>query len=353
MPALRYSRPMKARALAVLFGMLVIAIALGIRGDRREPEGQEGRSPNAARKGPFRFSDEAENRARLLCIEELRAVCDDTFVLMGFAVDVEPAWTTADRVAGGGSLGADVWLTVRPFDQLAQPSAPPPAFGSPTPVLARSPLALAGPTAAVASLDVACPEPSTRLGCATSAGRARQVALRDARSSAFATLALATVAHDLGTPGDAEAVTDPAVVEHLRTLARTSRRSQAPFEDVMRIGGQTVALTVEAEVLDVINDLSYDSQERYEQAALRYPIDVRSVEVVAVSPASLPGAATAHAALQSSEAAAGFRRGGFATDGRAPFAVQLAPPFKGRPVVRTDLPANPALLRDIHRVVSS
>jgi hypothetical protein len=333
---------------AVLFAVAAISFAVAIRhGREADADRTHRRSAAESAYGTFdRGSVEA------ICIDELRSVCEDDLSLFGFDVRVEPAWATVDRVVKTGRLGADVWLTVRPFDAMAsQPGRP--AIGQATPVLGRTPIAVVGPPAATAGFDRACPDAATVLRCAATT-YLPHIALRDPSRSAYGALALASVAYELGVPERATSIDDPAVLGQLRGLVHGGRTTQTPFDDVLRLRSDSLALTTESDLLADIIERKPDDQERYDSAAIRYPLDVRTAEVVAVPSATFSRAAELRAVLTSQDFGWQLEHAGYIVEGRTAYVLDLAPPLKSRPPMRTDLPPPDAgLLRALRAVGGS
>lgn len=330
------------RLLAIVFAVFVLLVGLGIRvADDDDGDGATSEDDVAAGDGadPYSVFDD-EDEVSLLCIEELRLLCESDLSSFDVDVTVEPAWTTTARLADGGDLGADAWLTVRPFDQAL-------AVGGAPQVLARSPIALVGPPATVSALDAACPDVATKIGCAV-ATSGEQLALRDPGSSAFGALALAVAAFELGTEADAVAL-DDAVAAQLEDALDVARATQSPFDDVARIAGDLMALTAEAELVVAVDRLDYEVQESYDDAAVRYPLDVRALEIVAVPAPGFARFDDLQRVLSSQDAAYSFDGEGFFTEGGyVAYAIEYSPVFDLRPVVRTDLPPPTLeLLRDI------
>jgi hypothetical protein len=87
----------------------------------------------------------ADRPTRVLCATDMAAACA---ALAGpdLEVRVEPATTTIARLLAGDALQADAWLTPRPWFELAQvrtsPVLPIDQFGTPSEVIARSPVVL-------------------------------------------------------------------------------------------------------------------------------------------------------------------------------------------------------------------
>jgi hypothetical protein len=88
---------------------------------------------------------DAERPTRVVCAPDMAAACA---ALAGpdLEVQVEPATTTIARLLAGDALQADAWLTPRPWFELARartaPVVPVDPFGTPSEVIARSPLVL-------------------------------------------------------------------------------------------------------------------------------------------------------------------------------------------------------------------
>jgi hypothetical protein len=330
------------RLLALVFAVVVLGVAFQLRSGREEatdPPPRRGTSTD-----PYEVFDTRE--VALLCVEELRPVCDDRLDSLGIEVRYEPAWTTVDRLRDGGSLEADAWLTVAPF---ASAEAAGPALGASSRPLARTTIALVGPTAVVEELEAACPDGATRFACAALGG---PVALRDPAVSGLGALALEAVGRELLAAGTEPPVLDPAARERLQALIGTARRSPSPFDDIARLGGRTVALTVEADVATAITsryDEGYEAAEAFgARFAVRYPLDVRAVEVVVAGAPGFRRIDDLDAVLRSETVAYSFQDAGFEVDGLGGGIVESDdPPFVGRPPVRTDLPWTPSLLREL------
>jgi hypothetical protein len=88
---------------------------------------------------------EADRPTRVLCTADMATACA---ALAGpdLEVQVEPATTTIARLLAGDTLRADAWLAPKPWFDLARerttPVVPLDPFGTPSEVLARSPIVL-------------------------------------------------------------------------------------------------------------------------------------------------------------------------------------------------------------------
>lgn len=319
---------------AVIFAVLVLLFAIGIRENRSVDRDEFSGDPDSA------YDTFEDDSVDVLCVEELREVCQSDLSIFGFRVTVEPVWSTAARLADGGQLGAEAWLTFRPFDSLLRdPATPPPQ------VAASSPLVLTGPRLAIEALDAACPEDATRFACA--AQRPASLILNDPENSALGVLALAVLAHSSGVAPDASAVIEPSLQTSLGATMRSARRSLSPALDAKRLGGERVALTLEADVVRTVDDeVNFDDRETFDEIGVRYPIDVRSAEIVLVGVPEFPRAADLAAVSTSREFGYSFSRLGFETAGRSFFLDDMTM-FKDRPPVRTDLSFDLALLREL------
>lgn len=98
-----------------------------------------------------RIDDNEKTRSttlRLVCTEELAAVCDDARASDAARVQttVEPAGTTADRLSSAPAPAVDAWVAPDPWptivDERRQRAQLDPLFGSRRTQLAHSPLAL-------------------------------------------------------------------------------------------------------------------------------------------------------------------------------------------------------------------
>ena len=340
---------MLRRMAALAFAGLVLAVAFSIRASRDEG-GSGGSGPGAGdilggapAENPYEVFDEGS--VSLLCAEELGELCAD-LSSMNLGVRAEPAWVTAARLRDGGGLGSDAWLTVRPFDDLVTDSAPA-ALGARTGVLARSPIVLTGPAAAMAQLRAECPDAISRFACATAPERVSSVALHDPRTSALGALALTALVHELGVDEAATAIDDPAVAAQLATTVAGARRTQSPFQDSERIGGRMVALTVEAELLARLDTVDYDDRDGVAAGfAVDYPIDVRAVEVLAAADPAFRRFGDLDRVLRSRGAGYAFERSGFLPAERDSYVLELEV-FAGRPAVRTDLRWSPELVQAV------
>ncbi|MBW3556951.1 MAG: substrate-binding domain-containing protein [Actinobacteria bacterium] len=331
------------RVAALLFAVLVISLAMEIRAHRAKREDDR----PVERRRDETYDRFERDEVDLLCAEELRVVCETRLALLGFKVRIEAVGLTLDRLSRGEGFETDAWLTFRPFDQMAASAATDPAMmGPPLAVVARSPVVLSGPRSAVEALDALCPDPAGRFACAATA-RPKAVTLHDPRTSAAGLLALASLVYAAGWVGQSEGLEDQATREGLRSFVQEVRRSQAPYEDAMRIEGDTVALTLEAEVLAAVRALDYDEQETFDAAAVRYPIDVRAAEVVVVPALFSSRTADLARVLASDDVARAFSRAGYQVEGKPHWLVEYVPAFRGRPTVRTDLAYSPVLLGDL------
>ena len=353
---------MVRRLLAAVFAVVVLFVAFQLRSDQETGGGFGGRGSGRAdgTAGDNGYEVFEDDEVALLCIEDLREICESDLDLLGFAVEIEPAWTTVRRLRDGGELEADVWLTVHPFPELARPAAgagggtvpaEPAALASPTNVLARSPIVVAGSTEAIAGVATRCPETPTLFTCIAADVATTRVVIRDPATTAIGSLSAAAILQETGM--DAAALTaDPAAPGPLGVFARSARRSQAPLQDALRIGGSTIAIALEAEALAVAEEMGLsDPETELAPFGIRYPLDVRPVEMVAVPAPDFRRPRDLQTALLSSAAGYTFQRHGWAPEGREPYLLET-PLFAGRPVVRTDLPWDPELVRAIQKVLA-
>ena len=330
---------MVRRVAAAVFAVAVIAGALAIR---------NGAGGGDTASKPTQVSDPydvfEDDSVTLLCAEELAGLCND---LEGIVTTtrVEPAWATVDRLADGGKLGADAWLTFRPFDQMAVPPAPAKSQLGEATVVGRSPIVLAGPPAAMAAAELVCRDPRTLLSCA-GAVEGVQLMLRDPTTSPAGALALAVLADELGAPGPGPAASDGVADQLARLLAR-SRGTPNPYEDVARLQGSglPLALSLEADVNLELEKLEYEALRVYEGVVLRYPFEARAAEIVLVPNRSFDRADDLVGVFGSRSLTTKLERTGFEVPGRARYPLAKKP-FASRPSIRYDLPAPaPELLR--------
>jgi hypothetical protein len=340
---------MLRRMAALAFAGLVLAIAFSIRASREdgravgsEPGGPADVVGGPPAENPYEVFEEGS--VSLLCAEELGELCGD-LSSMNLGVRAEPAWVTAARLRDGGELGADAWLTIRPFDEVVTAAAL--RLGARTGVLARTPVVLTGTAAAMAQLRAECPDVSSRFACATAPERVSSVALHDPHTSALGALTLTTVVHELGIDDTATAIDDPAVAAQLATVLDGARRTQSPLQDAERIGGRMVALTVEAELLARLDVAEYDDRERVAGGfGVDYPIDVRAVEVVAAAHPDFRRFGDLDRVLRSRGVGYAFERSGYLPAERDSYVLDLEA-FAERPVVRTDLRFSTELLEAV------
>ena len=73
-----------------------------------------------------------------------------------------------------------------------------------------------------------------------------------------------------------------AAASSLAGLVSRSRLAPIPFEDVSRLQGSAVALTLEADVNASLANLDNEQQRDYDRLALAYPFEARGAEVVVV-----------------------------------------------------------------------
>ena len=343
---------MLRRLAALVFAVVVIAVGLSLRDGRDGGGGPGGGRPGGgdrAQPGDDPYEVFEDEHVDVLCVEELRTFCADRLDLLNLRARFEPAWVTVQRLQRGAALGADVWLTFRPLDDLARPPGVPPVLGPSTPVLARSAVVVAGPTAAVTALDAACPDRAKLLACVATT-RGEKLALRDPSTSGAGTLAFASVAFELGVPPEARSVEDPAVATQLTALARTARRTPTPYADVMRVDGDLVALTLESEVRAALEEVDFDERRTFAAAAVRYPIDVRAAELVAVPAVGFRRARDLDFVLRSDPVVFSLGDSGFEIEGET-FRTSGVALFAGRPDTRLDLPYDAALLQSLREVV--
>lgn len=339
---------MLRRLAAVIFAVVVISLGLSMRAGRDDADGRlaggGGGGVDRAREGDSPYDVFENEPVDLLCAEDLRQLCTDNLDLMHFEPRIEPVWTTIDRLERGEGLDADVWLTLRPFDAVAAKVTPGPApLGAPTPVLARSAVVLAGPPLAVEAIEAACPDPAALLACAATT-RAQNLALRDPRTSAAGAIAFASVAHELGVPADAVSVDDPAVREQLAAVRRAARKTSTPYTDALRVNRDLVALTLEADARLALEAVGYEDRKSFGGVTLRWPIDVRAAEVVAVPAAGFRRTGDLEFVLRSDAIVFSFGDAGYEIEEET-FRVADVPVFAARPPTRTDLPYDPELLR--------
>ena len=96
---------------------------------------------------------------RLVCATEMAEVCAD-LADASLDVRVEPPGDTAERLRGGGTLGADAWLAPRPWVDMvrhdARAAGRPDPLGTPSETLARTPLVIIVRSDRRAVLERAC-----------------------------------------------------------------------------------------------------------------------------------------------------------------------------------------------------
>lgn len=322
------------RLAATAFAIAVIVGALVVRQDRGTG------TPSATPGDVDAYTVFDDVPVTLLCADELAAMCEALTLVVSDVV-VEPAWETADRLAGGGELRADAWLTFRPWEELAKPTDPPSASVlGPASSIARSPVVLAGPTLVMAAVQERCPDPLTLLACATTGEQ--QVMARDPRRSALGALALAALDSELRAAPAAPPVDEEQIRGQLRSLLGRARQTPVPYEDVMRSGGNAVALTLEADVTAALDELEFEEQRDYDQALVLYPFETRTAEVVMVPATTFDRAGDLALALRSRTGAYLLGRSGFDIVGREPRFLSAEKVFASRPTIRTDLAPPPA-----------
>lgn len=347
---------MLRRLLAVVFAVFVLLVAMQLRGDGDDGRAAPlagGRPDGSAGDNGYEVFDDDE--VALLCIEDLRALCREGLDLFGFTVRIEPAWTTVDRLRDGGELGADAWLTVQPFPEIASPAGGgglEEPLGRPTAVVARSPFVAVGPAAGIADVDAACPDAAVLLSCIAGPGRSGPTVARHPGASALGSLALATLVPEIRSDPAVPPRADAGVADAVQAFVAATRRSQAPLEDALRIGGSAAAFTVEAELLEELQRLDYDlrdtAQERF---GVRYPLDVRAAEIVVVPVPRFPRPRDLQSLFLTSAAGYAFERAGWIAEARESY-LHDGPLFVDRPVVRTDLRWDPELVDAVRRVAA-
>lgn len=181
---------MSRRIAAVVLAVAMIAGGIAIRNSRG---GDAPRRERAEDRNLYSVFDGDE--ASILCAPELAALCERLTGLVG-PVRIEPTWTTVDRLAGGGVLGADAWLAFRPLDEMAAPPTSPSTLAPAAPV-GRSPIVLAGSPAVIGVIQAACIDPRVLLSCAGNVA-GFQLMLRDPATSVPGAIALNVLAEELG-----------------------------------------------------------------------------------------------------------------------------------------------------------
>ena len=330
---------MARRVVAALAAVALIVAGIAIRNQK---ENEPRRNLPAAKVNPYEVFDKTDN-VSVVCAVELAAVCERLASYVR-TTTVEPTWATVDRLAGGGVLGADAWLTFRPLEEMAAPPAPAQSTLAPATLVGRSPVVLAGPPAAVAAVKAACPDPRVLLSCAGSVAGV-QLMLRDPASSAVGGIALSVPAEELGVAAPAPAL-DKGAASLAGLLAR-SRLTPVPYEDVSRLQGGAVALTLEADVNLFLRRLPFEEQQNYDRVALLYPFEARAAEVVAVPARAFPRAADLVSLITSTTVGSVLERSGYEAPGTTPslFPRKL---YAERPTIRGDLPPpSPARLRQL------
>ncbi|MGQ0616317.1 MAG: hypothetical protein ACT4PW_04915 [Acidimicrobiia bacterium] len=349
---------MRRRLLAVVFGVAVVAGALAVRSGGGAGPGAPGAGPTVTTlaEGTNEYDVFERDEVSLLCAEDLVGLCE-SLDLLGFRSTVEPVWDTVGRLQAGQELGADAWLTFRPFDELVTQEH----LSSGT--LARSPVVLAGGGDEMARLATACPDDAFGIACLTggtpkpldpavpavgpapgSGPDLPQPSLRDP-ASGLGSLTLAVAAIELGAAPSGEGP-QPVVATRLRALVEGARVNQVPYEDVRR-GGQGVALALEADILADAQGLGTEGLVAAD-VAIAYPRDVRSAEIVAVVDLDFDRPGPVIAVLRSSAASYDFASVGFQAVGRERSLRDGLPEAGERPAIRTDLaPPSLALLRAV------
>ena len=333
---------MARRIAAVVFAVAAIAVGIVIR--NTEERGPRRSVPDKV--DPYEIFD--DDQVSILCAPELAVLCE-RLSQMVTKTRVEPTWTTVDRLADGGALGADAWLTFRPLDEMAAARPGATSLGPASPV-GRSPIVMAGPPAAVATVRAACPDARVLLSCAGGVA-AIQLMLRDPATSAVGALALAVLAEELKVAGP-EQPADAGTASLVAVLDR-SRSTPIPYQDVARLQGNALALTLEADVGAWVNDLPYEQQRDFDQAAILYPFEARGVEVVVVPARSFTRANDLVRVLGSSSLLLALEGNGFEVPTRPPYLFPKRV-YAGRPTIRYDLPPPPpARLRQLRALSRS
>ncbi len=333
---------MARRLAAAVFAVAVIAGGLAIR-NANDDSGQPRRSTATTDPtDPYRLLQ--DHSVTLLCAEEVAQLCDDLDYVVS-DTRVEPAWTTVDRLAAGGQLGADAWVTFRPLEEMA--AAPPPvkrALGQAT-LLGRSAIVLAGPSTAVAAVDAACPNPRKLVSCAAAA-EGVQLMLRDPTSSPAGALALSVAADEHIAP-QAGTPAAPGPVDQLGQLLARSRGTPSPYEDVARLKASAVALTLEADVNLAFDKLGFAERHSSDLVGVRYPFEARAVELVMVPSSTFDRPRDLVTVFGSRTVSSSVNQLGFDVPGRSrSYAASKA--FALRPTIRYDLPPpSPERLRQL------
>lgn len=329
---------MSRRIAAVVFAVAMLAGGIVIRNSRG---GDAPRRAPAEEANLYSVFDGDE--ASIVCAPELAALCGRLTGLVG-PIRIEPTWTTADRLAGGGVLGADAWLAFRPLDQMAAPPTTSPSTLGPAAPVGRSPIVLAGSPAVIGVIQAACLDPRVLLSCAGNVAGVRLM-LRDPATSVSGAIALSVLAEELGVTAAAPVADED--LASLRSLLSRSRLTPVPYEDVSRLPEGSVALTLEADVNFFLSKLGYEQQRSYSGVSVLYPFEARAAEVVVMPARSFPRAEDLVAVINSTRYGVAADAAGFDVPGH-PRDLVPAQVFAKRPTIRYDLPPpSPVRLRQL------
>lgn len=328
---------MSRRIAAVVFAVAMIAGGIAIRNSR---SGDAPRRELAEDANLYSVFDDDDGS--ILCAPELAALCETLAGIVG-PIRTEPTWTTADRLAGGGALGADAWLAFRPLDEMAVPPTSPSTLAPAAPV-ARSPIVLAGSPAVIGAIEAACRDPRVLLSCAGNLAGVKLM-LRDPATSVVGAIALDVLAGELGVAAPGVVADEGAAT--LRSLLGRSRLTPVPYEDVSRLPEGSVALTLEADVNLFLMKLPFEQRRSYSGVAVLYPFEARAAEVVVMPARSFRRADDLVAVINSTRYGVAADRAGFDVPGHSRDLVPTRV-FAKRPTIRSDLPPPaPARLRQL------
>lgn len=293
----------------------------------------------------------ALDELRIVCLDELAAVCEELGVA-GAAPVVEEAATTVDRFAQRDP-GVDVWVTFEPWSTLAADARRreqlPELASTPSAVLATSPVLLAARSDRLAALEGACEGAQLTWRCigdragapwsqldAPAAWGDVDVAFNRPADTAEGLLTLAQLGAAFldGAPVTPQAVAAPEFFAWLADLGRASRQvaGQSPLERMLLTGGADVEFTgvVEGAARPLLDDAPA-WEERIELRELS-PTVAAQVRVIGYGATGRAAMSTIATQLLDPLAAAGWRAADAAS---SPSGAPTSAPSDGRASVGT------------------
>lgn len=284
------------RLLAVIAAVAMIGAAFGLRAALFDDDDDSGASASADDGRP----------SRLLCAVELSTVCNQLAREHDIDVQIAPAGTSVDRIAGLPDdqlrdLGFDGWLTFSRDAQIARDrrerSTLAPALGEPSAPIGRSPLVIGIWRDRAAALEEACGGTPITWRCigdfsgrewVDAGGNAAwgrvKPAHADPATSGEGLLVIGQAAGNFYDRTDLslDDYAEDAFLEWFSRLEDNARiEPQSPFAQML-VGGAALYDMVGTLEAEAAPQLAQASRDRREQVRLLYPAPVATADVVFV-----------------------------------------------------------------------